>query len=49
MPGKAIAVNGDAMSYMGRVIAFDLACLASSLSGSGQQLTATELKMVAAM
>ena len=36
VPGKAIAVNGDAMSFMGRVIAFDLACLASSLSGIGQ-------------
>jgi len=35
-PGNAVAVNGDAMSFLGRVIAFDLACLAASLTGIGQ-------------
>lgn len=36
LPGRTVAANGDAMGFMGRVIAFDLACLAATISGVGR-------------
>lgn len=36
VPGRTVAANGDAMGFMGRVIAFDLACLAATVTGIGR-------------
>ncbi len=36
LPGRTVAANGDAMGFMGRVIAFDLACLAATITGVGR-------------